>query len=108
MGRQRDIQSVWPGDDIPIEGRITAVADVFDALSTRRSYKPAFPWKSASRSWKKAAELSLNLEFSTRFSPAAKRSCKFKFELRRSPIVPRRRDARRAPAAALSGRRICQ
>jgi putative two-component system response regulator len=26
-----------------LEGRITAVADVFDALSTRRSYKPAFP-----------------------------------------------------------------
>lgn len=31
------------GEDIPIEGRITAVADVFDALSTRRCYKEAFP-----------------------------------------------------------------
>ena len=31
------------GDDIPLEGRITAVADVFDALSTKRPYKPAFP-----------------------------------------------------------------
>jgi len=28
--------------DIPIEGRITAVADVFDALMSKRSYKPAF------------------------------------------------------------------
>lgn len=31
------------GVDIPVEGRITAVADVFDALMSKRSYKPAFP-----------------------------------------------------------------
>ena len=31
------------GEDIPLEGRITAVADVFDALSTKRPYKDAFP-----------------------------------------------------------------
>ena len=31
------------GNDIPIEGRITAVADVFDALSTKRPYKQAIP-----------------------------------------------------------------
>ena len=31
------------GADIPLEGRIVAVCDVFDALSTRRVYKPAFP-----------------------------------------------------------------
>ena len=31
------------GEDIPLVGRITAVADVFDALSSRRAYKKAFP-----------------------------------------------------------------
>jgi putative two-component system response regulator len=31
------------GEDIPLVGRITAVADVFDALSSRRCYKKAFP-----------------------------------------------------------------
>ncbi len=30
------------GTNIPLAGRITAVADVFDALSSKRPYKPAF------------------------------------------------------------------
>jgi putative two-component system response regulator len=31
------------GDEIPIEGRIAAIADVFDALTSNRVYKRAFP-----------------------------------------------------------------
>lgn len=31
------------GTDIPLEGRIVAVADVFDALSSARPYKAPFP-----------------------------------------------------------------
>jgi putative two-component system response regulator len=30
------------GEDIPLVGRIVAIADVFDALSSKRCYKPAF------------------------------------------------------------------
>jgi putative two-component system response regulator len=31
------------GDDIPIEGQVAAVADVFDALTSHRVYREAFP-----------------------------------------------------------------
>lgn len=31
------------GTAIPLEGRIAAIADAFDALSSRRTYKPAYP-----------------------------------------------------------------
>ncbi|MDA1089594.1 MAG: HD domain-containing protein [Proteobacteria bacterium] len=35
------------GDDIPISGRLMAVADVYDALISKRVYKPAFPHEKA-------------------------------------------------------------
>lgn len=35
------------GPQIPIGGRILAIADVYDALTTARSYKPAFPEEKA-------------------------------------------------------------
>lgn len=35
------------GGDIPLEGRIAALADVFDALTSDRVYRPAFPVRSA-------------------------------------------------------------
>ena len=35
------------GEDIPLEGRIVAIADNFDALTTKRVYKPAFPVEEA-------------------------------------------------------------
>jgi putative two-component system response regulator len=35
------------GDEIPLCGRIVTVADVYDALTTRRVYKPAYSHESA-------------------------------------------------------------
>jgi len=35
------------GDDIPIFGRIVSIADVFDALTTKRPYKEAWPFEKA-------------------------------------------------------------
>lgn len=35
------------GESIPIEGRIASIADAFDALTTERVYKPAFPFEHA-------------------------------------------------------------
>jgi len=35
------------GNDIPLSGRIVAVADVFDALCSARVYKPAWPFDAA-------------------------------------------------------------
>jgi putative two-component system response regulator len=35
------------GDEIPVPGRLMAVADVYDALISRRVYKPAFPHEKA-------------------------------------------------------------
>ncbi len=35
------------GNDIPLAARITSIADVYDALTAKRSYKPAFPHEKA-------------------------------------------------------------
>jgi putative two-component system response regulator len=41
------------GESIPLSGRIAAIADVFDALTTDRVYRPAFPLTEAADMMKK-------------------------------------------------------
>jgi putative two-component system response regulator len=50
------------GEDIPLEGRIMAIADVYDALVSERPYKKAFPHE-------KVVEIILS-ESGTHFDPA--------------------------------------
>ena len=50
------------GEEIPLSARIMAVADVFDALVSRRSYKEPFPFEKAVRI--------IQEEAGTRFDPA--------------------------------------
>ena len=50
------------GEAIPLEARITSVADVFDALCTERPYKPAWPIFTARREIESCA--------GTQFDPA--------------------------------------
>ena len=42
-----DCPASLAGDDIPLEARIVAVADVFDALTSVRPYKKAWSFQSA-------------------------------------------------------------
>lgn len=37
----------WAGEDIPLSGRLMALADVYDALISKRVYKPAFSHETA-------------------------------------------------------------
>jgi putative two-component system response regulator len=79
------------GTEIPLEGRIASVADVFDALCSRRPYKPAWALERARR------EIEANA--GTQFDPA----CVAAFS-RRWPEIEelyRNRDAA-APALALT------
>lgn len=43
------------GNDIPLPGRIVALADVFDALTNARPYKKAWPWDEAAAEIAKSA-----------------------------------------------------
>ncbi|MGB2705605.1 MAG: HD domain-containing phosphohydrolase, partial [Candidatus Omnitrophota bacterium] len=43
------------GEDIPLASRILSIADAFDALTSKRAYREAYPAKAAERIMKKDA-----------------------------------------------------
>jgi HD-GYP domain-containing protein (c-di-GMP phosphodiesterase class II) len=51
------------GEDIPLEARIVAVADVLDALLTKRAYKDAWPMDKAMETMRQLAGSRLDPEF---------------------------------------------
>ena len=64
------------GEEIPLEGRIAAVADVFDALTTDRVYRPAFPFDEAIGMLIEGRGTQFDPRCSTRSSPCSpKASC---------------------------------
>ena len=57
------------GKEIPLVGRIVAIADVFDALTSKRPYKEPFSLESLIKLLKKAAARTLTLMWWMPFSP---------------------------------------
>ena len=41
--------SGWKGDEIPLEARIMAIADVYDALVSKRVYKDRYSFEKANQ-----------------------------------------------------------
>ena len=65
------------GQNIPIEGRIVAVVDVYDALTSERPYKAAWPIEKA------CAEIAANA--GTQFDPGVVAAF---LEMQRTPVAP--------------------
>lgn len=78
------------GEDIPIEGRIVAVADVFDALCSARPYKPAWPLEQSRAEIQRGA--------GTQFDPA----CVAAFERRWADVEVIYASLKAAPLVAVA------
>jgi hypothetical protein len=70
------------GQAIPLEGRIIAVADVFDALTSARAYRPAWPFEQAIEEIHKGAGTAFEIRMVEAFNNALPR---YREQLKRVP-----------------------
>ncbi len=69
------------GEDIPLEGRIVAIADNFDALSTRRPYKRPFSRNECFRIMKQQREKKFDPRLLDMFFELSDKICQVQMEL---------------------------
>ena len=69
------------GEDIPLEGRIVAIADNFDALSTRRPYKRPFSRDECFRIMKQQREKKFDPRLLDMFFELSDKICQIQMEL---------------------------
>jgi putative two-component system response regulator len=79
------------GNDIPLDGRIAALADVFDALCSDRPYKPAMPEQDALEILKAESGIHFDPQvvdaFSRAFRDAREVRARFRDEVDRKSVV---------------------
>ena len=69
------------GEDIPLSARIVAVADVYDALTTKRVYKPAFTHETAADIIYKSRGTHFDPDLVDAFSNVEEQMRRIRFEL---------------------------
>lgn len=74
-------------DNIPIEGRIVALADTFDALTSPRPYKGAYPIALACNIIKREREVSFDPQVVDAFFSGLDDICRVKDTMRRKGII---------------------
>ena len=77
------------GEDIPLEARIVAIADVYDALSHARPYKPALPEQKVLDIMREGAGSHFDLQVFDAFEKALDEFRAIKEEYSDPPIVAR-------------------
>jgi len=76
------------GEDIPLVGRIVAITDVFDALTSVRPYKPAWPIDEAIREIERSSGAHFDPEIVTHFTKAIPEILEISQTYKDNPDVP--------------------